>query len=463
MLLVALIAAAVAGSSPGVQQTAVAASWVGSYSLHGPSSLTFTVQGNRGIVALGVGHADQQAVAMSRRGPRIRFQLPGRPGPLVFDGRLTGRLVRGTVRQGVVRGTFRVHRGVAPDLIARGLYTVDGRMLAVVDDPYGAARLVDLDSGEVHALYPSGKSFRIGSGFATRNPVAGSATFGSTGATIAGARATRVATRQLEVRFASGGAVLSGTLTLPPGPGPHPAVAFVTGSGATTRAYLPDLQELLVRNGVAVLAYDKRGIGQSGGEYPGESATATTIDTLARDAQAAARFLAAQPEIDRARVGLAGHSQAGWIVPLAASRESAIRFSILFSGPAVTAEESDFYQDLTGEGDRPQQLTDEQVDAEVLRRGPGGVDPMPWIASLHIPALWLYGGLDKHIPTRLSVKRLQPLVGDPSRDFTIAVFPNANHALVETTTGLTSEMLRSDRFAPGLFPRVAEWLRTHGL
>jgi alpha-beta hydrolase superfamily lysophospholipase len=74
--------------------------------------------------------------------------------------------------------------------------------------------------------------------------------------------------RQLEVRFASGTAVLSGTLTLPSGAAPHLAVVFVHGSGRTPRAYLPDLQVLLVHNGVAVLAYDKRGIGQSAGKTP---------------------------------------------------------------------------------------------------------------------------------------------------------------------------------------------------
>jgi dienelactone hydrolase len=461
MLLAALIAAAAMGS--GAQQPAVAGSWVGTYSLHGPSSLTFSVQRSRGVVVLGVGHADTQTVAMSRRGQRIHFELPRRPTPLVFDGRLTGHVVRGSVRQGRARGTFRAHRGVAPGLVARGVYTSDGRALAVVDDPYGLARLVDLESGEVHGLYPSGKSFRIGDGFAERDPVAGTASFGTSGATIAGADAIRVATPQLEVRFASGTVMLSGTLTLPPGAGPHPAVAFVHGSGRTSRSYLPDVQELLVHSGVAVLAYDKRGIGQSAGEYPGESPTSATIDVLAQDAQAAARFLAGQPEIDPAHVGLAGHSQAGWIIPLAASREPAIRFSVVFSGPAVTADENDVYQDLAGEGERPQQFTEEQVDAEVLRRGPGGVDPIPWITRLHIPVFWLYRGLDKHIPSRLSVRRLEPLVGQPGRDFAVEVFPNANHALVETATGLTSEMPRSDRFAPGLFPRVAAWLRSHGL
>jgi len=53
-------------------------------------------------------------------------------------------------------------------------------------------------------------------------------------------------------------------------------------------------------------------------------------------------------------------------------------------------------------------------------------------------------------------------VGEAGRDFTIEMFPNANHALVETKTGLTSEMLQSDRFAPGLFARVAAWLQAHG-
>ena len=221
---------------------------------------------------------------------------------------------------------------------------------------------------------------------------------------------------------------------------------------------------MLLRHGVAVLVYDKRGNGQSGGIYPGASPTAGAIDTLARDAAAAARFLAAQPEIDRTRVGLTGQSQAGWIAPLAAAREPAVRFLVLFSGPAVTADENDLYQDLAGEGERPPtQLSEEAIDAEVLKRGPGGFDPIPSIRKLKIPALWLYGGKDTFIPPRLSARRLAPIAAEAGRDFTVVDFPNANHALVETTTGLTSEMLRSDTFAPGLFSRVGAWLREHKL
>jgi hypothetical protein len=451
------------GSASSANGSAISGWWVGSYDLGGHGNLTFELRANRALVALGTGHAGAQTALISVAHSHVRFKLPGSPEPIVFDGTYTGGRISGSLRQGKLRGAFHARRGQGRSLIAPGFYSVGGRTLAVVDDPYGPARLVDLDSGDVNALYPSGASFAIGSGFATRTPVRGTASFDASSAVVSGVRGRRLATRQLEVRFRSGNAVLSGTLTVPPGRGRHPAVAFVTGSGPTTRAYLPDLQALFVRNGVAVLAYDKRGIGQSSGIYPGESATASTIDLLAKDADAAVRFLARQPEVDPARVGLAGHSQAGWIMPLAASRDRAVHFLVVFSGPAVTVDEVDLYQNLSGEGERPQGLSDAEIDAQVLQSGPGGVDPIPAIRKLRVPALWLYGGRDMHVPPRLSVRRLEPIADQPGRDFSIDVYPKANHALVETQTGLTSEMLRSDRFAPGLFPDVAAWLVKHGL
>src|SRR6188768_1442564 len=173
------------------------------------------------------------------------------------------------------------------------LYTGD---LAVVDDPYGPARLVDLSAGRVRALYPSGRAFSIGSGFATATPVRGRARFDAHGATIGGRQVRLLPLRSIPVRFRSDGATLAGTLMVPPGGGRRGAVAYVTGSGPTTREYLPELQALLLHDGVAVLAYDKRGIGASGGSYPGESPTDTAIDQLARDAAAAARFLTGRAE-----------------------------------------------------------------------------------------------------------------------------------------------------------------------
>jgi dienelactone hydrolase len=422
--------------------------WSGSYTLAGLGTFTVRLADGHATVALGPGHAGTQVVPAATDGPRVRFALPGRPAAILFEGAVVGSRLRGTVRQGPNRGTFAARRGQDLALLATGVYG----SRAVVDDPYGPARLVDLGTGAVNAVYPSGRGFVIGSGFATRAPSRGPARLGQ-----------RERTRQLEVQFRSGDALLSGTLTVPASPGRHPAVAFVAGSGETTRAYLPDLQAALVHDGVAVLAYDKRGVGQSGGVYPGESPTPGAIDVLARDASAAVRFLARQPEVDRARIGLAGHSQAGWIVPLAASRTPAVHFAVLFSAPAVTAGETDLYQTLTGQGEQPQAPTDAAIDAQVAASGRGGVDPLPWIRKLRIPALWLYGGRDEHIPARLSVRRLDPVVREQGRDFALRLFPNGNHALVETKTGLTSEMLRSDRFAPGLFAALRAWLGAHGL
>jgi dienelactone hydrolase len=464
-----LLVAALVGSLVGLAQASASpqprptGSWTGTYSLGGKDAISVSFTGSRAVVALGVGHAEAQAVPFSVRGVRLRFQLPGRPDPVVFSGTVRGQAIEGTVHQGKLQGSFRLHRGAAAGLVARGSYATSNGRLAVVDDPYGPARLLDTDSGEVHGLFPSGSGFVVGAGWSTRTPQAGTARFDAAGGVIRDARATRVPAGQLEVRFSSAGAMLAGTLTIPAGAGTHAAVAFVHGSGPTGRAYLPDFSALLVRHGIAVLAYDKRGIGQSGGSYPGESPTATTIDVLARDAAAAARFLAATPGIDPARVGLAGHSQAGWIMPLAASRERAVRFVLAFAGPAVTADEVDLFQDLAGEGERPPSLTDDEINARVQQAGPGGVDPLPWIRSLRVPVLWLYGGLDRHIPTELSLRRLQPLLAQSGRDFRAEVFPHANHALVETRTGLTSEMLASHTFAPGLFASVSEWLRAHGL
>ena len=165
--------------------------------------------------------------------------------------------------------------------------------------------------------------------------------------------------------------------------------------------------------------------------------------------------------MDPRRVGLAGHSQAGWIMPLAASREPPIRFLVSFSGPAVTADENDPFQNLTGEGEHPAAMTDARSTRRCARRGrergrPGAVDSR----APHPVAL----GVRRARPAHPAAPLGRATGADPRADrITIAGFPNANHALVETRTGLTAEMLLSESFAPGLFPRVGAWLRAHGL
>jgi uncharacterized protein len=446
-VIIALVLALLAsGAGPTASPTG---SWTGTYTLGAQDSIAVTLKRGRASVALGPGHAGLQSVPASVRNGRVRFTVPGIP-PVAFQGKLRGRRIVGTVKQGALAGRFSLRRGSASGVAVRGLYDVGGHGFAVV-----GGRLLDLETGEVHGLYPNGKRFDVGAGFATRSPVRGTASFDAAGATLPAGRAVRIRTRQLEVRFPSGGTLLAGTLTLPPGVGPHPALVWVHGGGPQTRNYFPDLPALCAGAGFAVLTYDKRGVGQSGGTFPGDLADGRAIDALARDAEAAVRFLAAQPGIDRARVGLAGHSQGGWVAPLAASREPAVRFVVAFSGPALSQGETDHWAGIAGAGNSRPTQTEDEMEADVLRQGSSGYEPLPALRALRVPSLWLFGRLDYVVPSRLSVRRLQSIGGD----FTIELFPKANHALVETQTGLTTEMLASDRFAPGLFPVVRDWLR----
>ena len=133
------------------------------------------------------------------------------------------------------------------------------------------------------------------------------------------------------------GVVLGGTLTVPDGPGPHPAVVLVSGSGQTDRDFTLDghrsfavIADHLARRGVATLRYDDREVGASGG-----TAAAMTFDDEARDVAAGMRALAARPDIDARRIGLVGHSHGGVIAPHVHSRHERAAFLVLLAAPAI--------------------------------------------------------------------------------------------------------------------------------
>jgi pimeloyl-ACP methyl ester carboxylesterase len=143
--------------------------------------------------------------------------------------------------------------------------------------------------------------------------------------------------KEEEVTFRNGDITIAGTLSLPPGPGPHPAMVMITGSGAQNRdeelfgfKMFGVIADSCVRKGIAVLRCDDRGIGGSGGN----TMTATTAD-VAADALAGVSYLRSRKEIDGARIGLFGHSEGGIAAPMVAShRENRIAFIILMAGPA---------------------------------------------------------------------------------------------------------------------------------
>nr|MDP9490720.1 hypothetical protein [Actinomycetota bacterium] len=383
---VAIIAGALCAGAAGAQPAAgPSGSWAGTAQFARgaglqPFSMSVELKGRRAIVVLGSGHAARSEVAARVSRGRVRISLPGRPWPFTLDGRVRGRVLVGALRQGPLRGRFRLQRRAPLESAAIGLYRFgDGRPLGIWQ-AIGPPLSTTYDEGEIHALYGTGRGrYAVGAALATRNPTVGTATFSAAGGVFRAASITRVALRQQEVWVRSGRAYLGCTLTIPPGAGRRPALTFAHGAGQAPRSF-NQLYGLYANHlGLVTLSCDKRGVGQSGGDYPGEFPSTPAVDQYARDVQAQARFLAAQPEVDPARVGISGASQAGWIMPLAASREPAIRFMIGVVSPTLTQGETDLWANLNGQGQSMPTRTDEDMEAEVRAAGPSGVDPMPAI------------------------------------------------------------------------------------
>jgi len=145
-------------------------------------------------------------------------------------------------------------------------------------------------------------------------------------------------TREVTFRSEAGNVRLAGTLLLPEGKGPFPAVALVSGSGPQDRdetmmGHKPFLvlADALARRGIASLRWDDRGAAASEGDHFG-----STLDDFAADARAAVAFLRSCPEVNRNAVGIAGHSEGGLIAPMAVAAETSDRsvaFLVLLAPP----------------------------------------------------------------------------------------------------------------------------------
>lgn len=140
------------------------------------------------------------------------------------------------------------------------------------------------------------------------------------------------------VRFAGGESdlLLEGELTMPYGDGPFSAAVLITGSGPQDRnesvaGHKPFLvlSDHLTRSGYAVLRYDDRGVGQSSGDY-----SVATAKDFAADAAAVFSWLQRHPKINPSRIGFIGHSEGGYIAPLAANSAHDVAFMVFLAGPA---------------------------------------------------------------------------------------------------------------------------------
>ena len=316
----------------------------------------------------------------------------------------------------------------------------------------------------------------------------------------------RVKFRETLMQFDSNGLRLSGKLVTAGAGNPQQVAIYVDGSDQTPAVDRTYWQYALPLRGVGVFVLDKRGTGGSAG------AQTANFHLRAADVVGAVR------EVRRlvgpkTRVGLLGLSQGGWVAPLAATLEP-VDFVAVGYGLAegVTSEDRDeLIQDLQAAGFGPTDLADalelqsaaadvakshwttgwERLDAlkikyakapwlkaigndgftgllvrmpsklarEIAPKVDLGVsfeyEPRPVIAGLQTRQLWILGGDDRSAP---SARTLQILTEIQSRNSTlaVAVFPNADHGIVEE---FQSDGISHVRLAAGYLDLVAGWMR----
>ena len=240
--------------------------------------------------------------------------------------------------------------------------------------------------------------------------------------------------------FTSGDARLAFTLDLPTGRGPFPAVVMAHGSGRVTRDQLTWASRHFTQLGYAVLRFDKRGVGESTGTFVfvGTKDSPWVFPQLARDVAAGVRFLRARPEIDPRRVGLFGASQAGWILPLAARELRDVAFMILWSGPVCSVGQEMFYSAIVENTARP--VADGNTAMPDFHGAPG-FDPVPIVASLDTPSLWLLGLDDHSIPVQTTLANLRRLKAQ-GRPFDWRTYDGLDHQL-----------------SPAVWEDISSWLR----
>jgi hypothetical protein len=292
-------------------------------------------------------------------------------------------------------------------------------------------------------------------------------------------------------------------------------VVLVHGAGPQTRRDFHFFRWLLAHQGVVVLAYDKRGVGGSAGDW-----TTASFEDLARDALAGVRLLRQRPEVDPARVGVLGWSNGAWVAPLAASMAPGeVGFVIAGAASGVSNGENIAFEvrsDLRGAGLAPDQVERgvalrrevtrfvlehpepgaaawdtlrARVAAErgepwfpfarvgwVLGMAPppdsatvrtlGGfrrqwsLDPLPAWEQVRVPTLVLLGEMDNAVPAAESALKLRAaLARAGNRGATVRLYPGASHALYRVASPSQKAVMAAVRYVPG-YPRLlADWIR----
>lgn len=235
-----------------------------------------------------------------------------------------------------------------------------------------------------------------------------------------------------DVKFESQGITLAGSILQPKNS--FAAVVIVHGSDPVKREM--EFAKRLAKEGIAVFTYDKRGVGESGGVYVGPSVGTNNIDTanltlLAQDANAAAETFQTYLKDKKIPIGLVGFSQAGWIIPMAASKNPQIKFMVLFSGPTITTLEQLRFQFYTNGNNSFWENHTEAEAIEHTKNDPdkyqfAATDPKTYLSTLSIPGLWLFGEKDIQIPVQLCIEQLNTLTTQ-GKPFEYTSFPKLGH------------------------------------
>ena len=453
---------------------------------------------------------------VSHRGRAMSFEVPGQDGNLLFEGKFATptRLV-GSVRQGLGHTQFEMIKladVTSDDLV--GLYGTyewaPGKVLLIApgqDQPV----YVDYDTGRTGALFALGRDeYVAGPSVSTGFPVvvrlqthrdaAGRVdriAFERRGKTTQAIR--KAFYSEIPVRYSHSDVSIAGSLLLPSGPGPHPAIVMIHGSGGVTRDALRPFADHFARHGVAVLITDKRGTGLSTGRW-----VRATFDDLAEDALAGVRYLRSRPEIQASAIGVHGMSLGGWVAPLAAIKSREVSFVVVESAPVMTPLEHERLRvETTMRADGHKGETIAQAVAfmdqkfEVARTGQGwdrleaamasgaragwlpyvnapttldslrwnwehifSYDPLPVLAQLSVPMLVLYGELDTIVPPKVHRARMEQAVREAgTHDVTIREFARANHGFFEAITGGRREQPTLGTFVAGYFEARTAWVR----
>ncbi len=218
------------------------------------------------------------------------------------------------------------------------------------------------------------------------------------------------------------------------------ALIIVHGSAPSTYEDVSFYTRLGTQLGMAVLAFDKRGVGKSSGtyEYFNVSRSEAWFNVLASDVLACVEWLKSRPELEKAKLGLLGGSQAGWIMPLAASKSNHVDFIIIGEGVSVSAGEEHFFSQLTGDGNENGISIQDAHEKLKNFDGKRGFDPRSILEKLQTNTLWFFGTNDPVIPVDASIDELNHL---NKSNFKVVLLPNGDHNFVNTQTNKRYDLI----------------------